>query len=104
MILLAACVWFIDVRGWRNGPGFFLAFGSNPLFAYIFSEILVISLFAISWTTSSGDTNAQEWIYTTIFKPIEGAEFSSLLFALCYVLLCWLVCRWLFVRGIFIKI
>ena len=104
MILLAASVWFIDVRGWRNGTGFFLAFGSNPLFAYIFSEVLVISLFAISWTANGGDTNAQEWIYTTIFKPIEGAEFSSLLFALCYLLLCWLVCRWLFVRGIFIKI
>ncbi len=104
MILLAASVWFIDVRGWRNGTGFFLAFGSNPLFAYIFSEVLVISLFAITWTVNGGDTNAQEWIYSTIFKPIEGAEFSSLLFALCYVLLCWLVCRWLFVRGIFIKI
>ena len=44
------------------------------------------------------------WIYNTIFKPIEGAEFSSFLFAFTYMLLCWLVCRWLYVRKIYIKI
>ncbi|MBK7936718.1 MAG: DUF1624 domain-containing protein [Lewinellaceae bacterium] len=100
MVLLALSIWLIDVRGWRNGPGLMLAFGSNPLFAYVLSEILIISLYVISWNERS----AQEWIYTTIFKPIEGAEFSSLVFALSYVALCWLICRWLYVRKIFIKI
>lgn len=100
MVLLALSIWLIDVRGWRNGPGLMLAFGSNPLFAYVLSEILIISLYVISWNERS----AQEWIYTTLFKPIEGAEFSSLVFALSYVALCWLICRWLYVRKIFIKI
>ena len=104
MIGLAASVWFLDVRGWRNGAGFFLAFGANALFAYVFSEALIMSLSAIRWTSGTETISAAGWIYNTFFKPIEGAEFSSLLFALCYVLLCWLVCRWLFVRGIFIKI
>lgn len=104
MILLAVSVWFIELRGWRNGPGFFLAFGVNPLFAYIFSEVFIITLFAISWTANGIETNAQEWIYATFFKPIEGAEFSSLLFALAYMLFCWLICRWLSARKIYIKI
>jgi predicted acyltransferase len=104
MILLALSIWLIDIRNWRNGPGFFLAFGANPLFAYIFSEALVISLFNITWGAGDSATNAQEWIYTTFFKPIEGREFSSFLFAFVYTLLCWLVCRWLYVRKIYIKI
>lgn len=104
MILLAASIWLIDIRNWRNGPGFFLAFGSNPLFAYVLSEVLLISLFEIKWNTNGSETNAQAWIYTTIFQPLEGAEFSSFLFALAYVLFCWLICRILFVRSIYIKI
>ena len=44
MIGLAASVWFLDVRGWSNGAGFFLAFGANALFAYVFSEALIMSL------------------------------------------------------------
>ncbi len=104
MVLLAVSVWFIDIRNWRNGPGLFLAFGSNPLFAYVLSELLVISLYAISWGAEGHEMNAQQWIYQNIFAPVEGAAFSSLLFALCYMLLCWLICRWLYVRHIFIKI
>lgn len=104
MLLLALSVWLIDIRGWRNGPGFFLAFGANPLFAYIFSEVLVISLYEISWGTGENATNAQAWIYDTLFRPLEGAEFSSFLFAIVYTLVCWLVCRWLYVRKIYIKI
>lgn len=104
MILLAVSVWLIDVRNWRNGTGFFLALGANPLFAYVFSEVLVISLSAVAWGSGENATDAKAWIYDTIFKPIEGAEFSSLLFALVYLLLCWLLCRWLYVRKIYIKI
>ncbi len=104
MILLAVSVWLIDIRNWRNGPGFFLAFGANSLFAYILSEALVIGLSAITWYDNGVQTDAKSWIYDAIFKPIEGAEFSSFLFALVYTLLCWLICRWLYVRQIYIKI
>lgn len=104
MIGLAASVWLLDVRGWRNGTGFFLAFGANALFAYVFSEALIMSLSAIRWTSGTETISAAGWIYNTFFKPIEGAEFSSFLFALVYMLLCWLVCRWLYVRQIYIKI
>ncbi|MBL7780342.1 MAG: DUF1624 domain-containing protein [Saprospiraceae bacterium] len=105
MIGLAASVWVIDVKGWRNGTGFFLAFGANALFAYIFSEAFIMTLSAIRWATADGGTmSVAGWIYNTVFKPIEGAEFSSFLFAFTYMLLCWLVCRWLYVRKIYIKI
>ena len=106
MIFLALSVWVIDVRGWRNGTGFFLAFGSNPLFAYVLSEALIMILYSIRWTPAGGGDpiSLQEWIYRTIFVPLEGGNFSSFLFALSYVLLCWLLCRWLYVRKIYIKL
>ncbi len=107
MVLLAASIWVIDIRKWRNGTGFFLAFGSNPLFAYVLSELLIITLYTITWQQNLVQTNVAEWVYTTVFRPFDGGvpgPFSSFLFALCYMLLCWLVCRWLYVRRIFIKI
>jgi predicted acyltransferase len=104
MLLLAGCIWLLDVRGWRNGSGFFLAFGSNALFAYVVSEVIVITLHNVHWVQDGARISAQQWIYDTVFRPIEGGAFSSFLFALCYTLLCWLLCRWLYVRRIFVKI
>ena len=101
MVMLAASIWLIDVQKWRNGTGFFLAFGANPLFAYVLSEVLVIIFQSIHW---GDDMNVQSWLYQTIFDPIEGAEFSSFLYAIFFMLLCWVVCRWLYVRKIYIKI
>ncbi|MEO6758757.1 MAG: hypothetical protein ABIO24_04825 [Saprospiraceae bacterium] len=101
MVLLAASIWLIELRGWRNGTGFFLAFGANSLFAYVLSEALITIFQNIQW---GEDMNLQKWFYSTLYEPIEGAEFSSLLFALTYLLICWLVCRWLYVRQIFFKL
>lgn len=101
MIMLAASVWLIDVQRWRSGIGFFLAFGANPLFAYLLSEVLIISFQNIRW---GDDKNVQSWLYETFFVPLEGKEFSSFLFALAFLLVCWVVCRWLYVRKIYIRI
>jgi predicted acyltransferase len=100
MIFFALSVWVIDVKNWRKGTDFFLTFGANSLFAYILSEALVISLFAIP----AGEMNAKEWIYNSLFQSLANTELGSCLFALGYTMVCWLVCRWLFVRKIYIKI
>jgi predicted acyltransferase len=100
MIMLASCIWLIDVRKWRAGTGFFLVFGANPLFAFVLSEALE----QIAFSIPSGNSDAYEWLYVHFFKPIGAGEFNSLLFALSYMLFCWLICRWLYVRKIFVKI
>ncbi len=100
IILLAACIWLIDVRKWRHGMGFFLVFGANPLFAFILSE----GLEQIAFSIPCGEGDAYEWLYAHSFQMIGGGEFSSLLFALTFMLFCWLICRWLYVRKIFVKI
>lgn len=100
MIMLATCIWLIDVKKWRAGTGFFLVFGANPLFAFVLSEALE----QIAFSIPCGDVDAYGWIYQHFFRPIEGGELGSLLFALTYLLFCWLICGWLYKRKIFIKI
>jgi predicted acyltransferase len=94
----------MDVRQWRSGAGFFFTFGANSLFAYLLSEVLVILWSSITWGSGDQKISLYEWIYRTVFLPIDAGEFGSFLFALSYMLLCWLVCRWLFIRKIFIKL
>lgn len=100
MIMLATCIWLIDVRKWRTGTGFFLVFGANPLFAFVLSEALE----QIAFSIPSGEGDAYGWLYAHFFKAVGDGEFRSLLFALSYMLLCWLICRWLYVRKVFVKI
>ena len=100
VILLAACIWLIDIYGWRRGTGFFLVFGANPLFAFILSE----GLEQIAFNIPCGEGDAYEWAYARFFQPLDGGELGSFLFAVSYMLLCWLICRWLYVRRIFVKI
>ncbi|MEY3195510.1 MAG: hypothetical protein RIQ78_1607 [Bacteroidota bacterium] len=104
MVFLAISVWLMDVRQWRSGAGFFFTFGANSLFAYLLSEVLVILWSSITWGSGDQKISLYEWIYRTVFLPIDAGEFGSFLFALSYMLLCWLVCRWLFIRKIFIKL
>ncbi|GAB4490397.1 MAG: acyltransferase family protein [Saprospiraceae bacterium] len=100
IVFLAFFIWLVDVCGWRRGTGFFLAFGANPLFAFVMSEAL--EQLAFSVPCGSGD--CYERLYIQFFKPINGGELGSFLFALTFMILCWLVCLWLYRRKIFIKI
>ncbi len=104
LMALAVSIWLIDIRKWKNGTGFFYTFGSNPLFAFILSEGIAQILCTIEWMENGVHREANWWLYSTFFKPVEGAEFGSFLFALCFMLMCWLICRWLYVRKIYIKI
>lgn len=100
MVLLAGCIWLIDVRKWRLGTGFFLVFGANPLFAFVLSEALEQLAFSIL----TGDGDGYEWLYAHTYGMAGSNEFTSFLFALTYMLVCWAICRVLYVRKIFVKI
>ncbi|MCW5924830.1 MAG: DUF5009 domain-containing protein [Saprospiraceae bacterium] len=100
IILLAACVWLIDVRKWRKGVTFFLVFGANPLFVFVLSEGILQTL----WYIQTSEGNAQDWLFNHSFRHIDNGKFGSLLFAMSFTFCCWLVCRWLYVRRIFIKL
>lgn len=104
MIILAFSVWLFDIAQVKTGTKFFTIFGSNALFAYIFSEVLVITWSSIEWVSNGVKWNVQSWIYQHIFVPIDPHELGSFLFALVYMLVCWLACYVLYRRKIFFRL
>jgi len=94
MLLLAACYWFVDLKGYRRWAAPFLVFGRNAIAVYFLSMLLVEV--AITWGFHDSDGDFQtwyDWFYSTFFVPHASPKNASLAFAIFYVLL-WLVLMW----------
>jgi predicted acyltransferase len=94
MLLLAACYWFVDLKGYRRWAAPFLVFGRNAIAVYFLSMLLVE--IAITWGFHDSDGDFQtwyDWFYSTLFVPHASPKNASLAFAIFYVLL-WLVLMW----------
>ena len=104
-VVLATCLWLVDVRhisGWTKP---FIVYGVNPLIAFVGSGLmarLTDSLLKInvggklvSWHQAS---------YQLWFEPFFPEKFASLLWALCFVAL-WLgILSLLYRRNIIVKL
>jgi len=105
MIFLAVFLWIIDVKGFKKWTAPFRVFGMNPLFIYVFSDILAITLSIKTAHLPNGElVGITTWIYTQILVPLAGNINGSLLYALSMCLICWLVGWLLYKKQIFIKI
>lgn len=105
--LLALLIYAIDIRRKASWCTFFRVFGTNPLFLYVISTIMAISLGRIKITTAD-DTkiSLHSQIYNNFLVPLcQGNEtLASLTFALTLVLLNWVIGYYLYKKKIFIKI
>lgn len=99
-ILLSVIIYVIDFQKKTKWTPFFEVFGKNPLFIYLLSEILVISLYIIP---IGEDNNLFSWLYINFFSYV-GDYFGSLLYAISFMLLCWSVGYWLNKRKIYIRV
>lgn len=106
LLVLAACLWVVDVRRRRWWTWPFLVFGMNALALYVGSSMLARWL---AWTpaglNASGEPMAlKTLIHQSVFAGIGPPEFSSLLFAIAYLAL-WLgLMAVLWARRIFIRL
>jgi len=98
-ILLAMLVYIIDFRQNIKWTYFFQVFGRNPLFIYLLSEVLAITLYFLR----AGDQSLFAAIYQAVFKPV-GDYFGSLLFALTFMLVCWSVGYLLDKRKVYVRV
>ena len=89
MCLLAMMIWIIDIKGMTR-TDFFNAFGANPLFIFVVSEVMSIYGFSSVF-------------YENFFYMLP-AKLASLLSAITIVLLCWAIIYPLFIKKIYIKI
>lgn len=100
LLLLTPIIYFTELKQRKRWGSFFMVFGRNPLFLYLFSELLATLLFTFHLQTGE---NYYEWCFNHIsqyFTPYLG----SLLQAIVYMLLCWCVGKGLEKNNIYIKI
>jgi predicted acyltransferase len=87
--------------GRRSWTWPFEAFGRNPLFIYLLSELMTILL----WTIPAGKgSTAYEAVNDNFFQKLAPGASGSLMFALTVMLTCWLVAWWLDRRKVYIRV
>jgi predicted acyltransferase len=105
MVVLAACYWVVDVRGWRKWLAPFLAFGTNAILAYVLAAIVSEISTDFEFTFAAGrEQTLHGWLYQRFFTPHASPNNASLGFAVFFVA-CIFVCIWpLYRRRIFVRI
>ena len=107
MILLAFCIYFVDIKGWKKWTRPFVQFGLNPLFIYALSSLTVKCLiYLINIPNGVGESmNGYQALYEKVFVNLAGNnEYGSFLFAAFYVFMHWVVAWVLYKREVFIKV
>lgn len=103
MIVLAFFIWFMDVKQYSQKyfrP--FVAFGSNPLFLFVMSGVIVKTM-GFSYFNING-MPLQSWIYVNVYKNIIDPTFGSLLYAITFVAVLWILAEFLYRKKIYIKV
>ena len=107
MIVLAFCIYLVDIKGWKKWTKPFVQFGLNPLFIYALSSLTVKCLiYLINIPNGAGESmNGYQALYEKVFVNLVGNnEYGSFLFAAFYVLMHWVVAWVLYKREVFIKV
>jgi predicted acyltransferase len=103
-LLLALCMWLIEIQGWRTWERPFLWLGSNAILAYALSTFFAKEGFILRVTDGARRIGVQGWIYKHPFAGLAQPLNASLAFALCYVALWILVAWWFYRKKIFVKV
>jgi len=99
-ILIAVLMYIIQFYKNKKWTNFFEIVGKNPLFIYMFSEILLITMYTIHMADG---TTLFSWIYHHFFV-YAGAYFGSFLYALTFMLFCWSIGWWMDKKKIYIRV
>ncbi|MBT1703868.1 acyltransferase family protein [Chryseosolibacter indicus] len=100
LVLLSVLIFIVELSAKRNWTYFFEVFGRNPLFIYLLSEVLLITLYLIPL----GNKSLQEWLYADFFGSFASPINASFLFAIFFMLINWLAGYLLDKKRIYIKV
>ena len=98
-ILIGGIIYLTEFSGRAYKFSFFQTFGKNPLFIYLLSEYLAITLYSVR----VGDQSLFRVIYEAGFSWLPP-YINSLAFALAFMMICWLAGKWLEKKNIYIKV
>jgi len=103
-IVLGACYWVIELRGWTRWAWPWFVLGSNAILAFVLSGLFTRGLTLWKVADPAGARTMYDWIYTHGFASWAGPLNGSLVFAGAYVLL-FVALLWLpYRRGWFLRI
>ena len=104
-MIIALCLWVIDERRITRWTKFFVAYGVNPMIAFVASGIVARLVYSIVMVQSGGRTmSLQRWIYETLYASWLAPRNASLLFAISFVLLFYLLLAALHRRRIYFRV
>ena len=104
IIILAICIYFIDIKGFKKLAHPFVIFGTNSIFLFTVSGLWVKTILKIKFILNEKTVSGYTYLYQTVFQPLAGDLNGSLLFALSNVGMWWLILYWMYRKKIFIKI
>jgi predicted acyltransferase len=104
-LLLSACIWLVDLRGWRRLAYPFVVLGTNAIALYVLSGLLAKMLAYVRFAQPDGTTRTLKAIvYDGFFVPLASPINASLLYAIANLLVLYVVLWVMYKRGVFLKV
>ena len=104
-LLLAACYWAIDIKGWRRWTTPLVILGVNAFTLFVASGLLVKTLALIRVAGPDGrDVAVSRWAYLNWFVPFAAPKNASLLYAIANLVLLFAVLAWMYRRRLFLRV
>jgi predicted acyltransferase len=104
-MLLAACYWLIDVRGWKRWAWPFVVLGLNAITLFVGSGLLVKTLGIIRVGRADGTTaSLRTVIYQDWFVPLGDPYNASLYYALANLAVMFAILYVMYRRQWFLKV
>jgi predicted acyltransferase len=104
-MVLATCIWVVDVRAIRWWTPPLVVFGMNPLIAFLGTGAMARLIYSIIFVSYRGErVPIQRAIFDQFYGSWLGPRDASLLFAVTFVLVWMLILSVLYKRRIFFKV
>jgi predicted acyltransferase len=104
-LLLAACYWIIDIRGWRRWTTPFVILGVNAITLFVASGLLVKTLALIRVAGADGrEIAVSRWAYLHGFAPFFAPKNASLLYAVANLAVLFALLSWMYRRRLFLRV
>ena len=105
LVALSICYWAIDIRNWKTGWTYvWLAFGMNAITAYVFSELLSSTLYAIKIHARTTTVSLSAYLFDCCFAGIPSDHLASLAYSITIVAICFIPVAILYRQKIFLKV
>ena len=104
-MLLAACYWIVDVKGWKQWTTPLVILGVNAITLFIASGLLVKTLNLIRIAGPEGrEIPISRWMYLHWFVPFADPKNASLLYALANLIVLFALLAWMYRRRIILRV